>query len=215
MDETEKRTLPLRAIVLWTLAALSTILFVAIAQRVLEGNADAFDRRWALAIHAADDDALDSIFIALTMIGSAPGLWATITLVSFLAIRNGLWPIAMILAGNGIAALVVNTSLKWWFVRQRPTLFDEITRPETFSFPSGHSMSAIEIYGTVAAVLIAIHPRLRPVIVPVATLLIVGIGLSRVYLGVHWPTDVLAGFASGVPFLIVSIHLIHRVKRPQ
>lgn len=214
-DPTEERTLPVRGLLLFASAACATIAFVAIAERVLEGHADDFDRTWALAIHSADHDVLDWIFIALTIIGSGPCLWGGILLVSVLAIRNHLWPLAMILAANGILAQVVNVALKHWFVRQRPTLFDEITRPETFSFPSGHSTSAVQIWGAIAAVLIALHPRLRPVIVPVTLLLIAGIGLSRVYLGVHWPTDVVAGFAAGVPFLVVTIHLLHRIKKPQ
>jgi undecaprenyl-diphosphatase len=209
----ERRILPLKAIVLFAVAGLATIAFVWIAREVLEGDADRFDRTWALAVHELDTPFLDKLFITLTTIGSGPCLWGTVALVGLVAIRGGRWQLSILLAGNALLAWAVNVALKASFVRARPTLFDEITRPSTWSFPSGHSMSAVQIWGAIAAVLIALYPARRAIIVPCTVLLIAGIGLSRVYLGVHWPTDVLAGFAAGLPFLVVSIHVIHRIMR--
>lgn len=203
-----RRTLP-RSLILFVIGALATICFVAIALRVVEGKADAFDREWALAIHAADHDVLDVVMITFTTIGSGPCLYAAIALVSLLALRRKLWPLSVILLANALLTLLTNVLLKLWFVRQRPTLFDEITRPETFSFPSGHAMSAVAIFGSLAAVLIGLHPRRRWTFVAAATVLILGVGLSRVYLGVHWPLDVLAGYAASIPFVVVTVHLVH------
>ena len=70
-------------------------------------------------------------------------------------------------------------------------------------------MSAMVIFGTIATVLV-LRPRLRSIVLPTATFLIVAIGFSRVYLGVHWAFDVLAGFAAGVPFVLAAIHLARR-----
>lgn len=209
----ERRVLPLKGIVLFAIASLATIAFVAIAVRVLAGHADSVDRSWTLALHEIDTDALDYVFIAFTTIGSGPCLWGAVLVVAMLAIRNHRWQLALLLAANGVVAQIVNLGLKSWFVRPRPALFEEIARPSTWSFPSGHAMSAVQIWGVIAAVLIALYPRRRAVIVLANLMLMAGIGLSRVYLGVHWPTDVLAGFAAGLPFLVVSIHLIHRIMR--
>lgn len=209
----ERRVLPFKGTVLFAIAGLATVAFVAIAVRVLAGHADSFDRTWTLAVRKLDTDVLDYVFIAFTMIGSGPLLWGAILLVAVLAIRNHRWQLALLIAANGIVAQIVNLGLKTWFVRPRPTLFEEIARPSSWSFPSGHAMSAVQIWGVIAAVLIALYPRRRVVIVLANLILIAGIGLSRVYLGVHWPTDVLAGFAAGLPFLVVSVHLIHRVLR--
>ncbi len=209
----ERSVLPLKGIVLFAIAGLATIAFVAIAVRVLAGHADAFDRSWTLAIHEIDTDALDYVFIAFTMIGSGPCLWGAILIVALLAIRDHRWHLAVLIAANGVVAQIVNLGLKTWFVRPRPALFEEIVRPTSWSFPSGHAMSSVQIWGVVAAVLIALYPQRRVVIVTSTLLLIAGIGLSRVYLGVHWPTDVVAGFAAGLPFLAVSVHLIHRIMR--
>jgi undecaprenyl-diphosphatase len=71
-------------------------------------------------------------------------------------------------------------------------------------------MSAIGIYGAMAAALIALYPRSRRLVIPPAIALIIAIGVSRVYLGVHWPSDVLGGWLGGIPPLVVSIHLLHR-----
>jgi len=203
-----KRALP-RGLILLVVAALATVCFIAIALRVVEGHADAFDLRWALAIHGADHDVLDTIMIVLTKIGSGPCLYGSILLVSLLALRRRLWPLSVILLANGLAALLTNWLLKLWFVRQRPTLFDEITRPETYSFPSGHAMSSMAVYGGIAAVLIGLYPQRRWSIVAAATVVIAGVGLSRIYLGVHWPLDVLAGFAGSVPFVVATVHVVH------
>jgi len=209
----ERRVLPFKGIVLFVIAGVATVAFLAIALRVLAGHADLFDRTWTLAIHELDTDALDYVFIAFTTIGSGPCLWGAILLVSLIAIRNHRWQLAVLIAANGVVVQIVNLGLKTWFVRPRPTLFEEIVRPTSWSFPSGHAMSAMQIWGVIAAVLIALFPRRRVVIVLTNVLLLAGIGLSRVYLGVHWPTDVLAGFAAGLPFLVVSVHLIHRILR--
>jgi len=100
--------------------------------------------------------------------------------------------------------------LKVMFSRERPRLFDKVALPTDYSFPSGHSMTAMGIYGVIAAALIALYPAARRPVIAAAVLLIATIGLSRIYLGVHWPSDVLGGLLGGVPPLIVSVHLIHR-----
>jgi undecaprenyl-diphosphatase len=212
-ERVERKLLPLKGIVLAAVALIATVAFIAIARRVLEGNTDAFDRHWALAIHHFSNRVLFWVMFAFSTIGSGPCLWAAIVFAGLLAIRRGRWPLFVVLAANGVLVQLINVGLKYWFVRARPTLFDEITRPATFSFPSGHSMSAVQVWGAIAAVLIAMHPERRAVYVTGAVTLILGIGLSRVYLGVHWPTDVLAGWAAGLPFLAATVHLIHRTVR--
>ena len=75
-------------------------------------------------------------------------------------------------------------------------------------------MSSMAIYGTIATVLIVLRPRLRSIVIPTTAFLIVAVGFSRVYLGVHWAFDVLAGFAAGTPFVLAAIHLARRATRP-
>lgn len=206
----KSRSLPWRAFVLFGIAALATYGFVELAENVLEGDADAFDRSVALAIHhTIDTPWLDWIMIAFTYVGSGIGLTVAIAATTVWLLKNHHRRTALILVCNGLAAQGLVFVLKQFVQRPRPTLFDEITRPETFSFPSGHSLSSMAVYGGIAAVLVTLYPARRTPVVVAASLLIAAIGFSRIYLGVHWPLDVLAGFAAGVPLLVATVHLLH------
>ncbi len=208
-----RRTIPWRGLTLFAIAALATFAFVAIADELREGDIDAIDTTIALAVHTAQTRILDYVMIAFTYIGSGPVLIASIALVSLWAVKRGRRGFAVVLVVNSIAAMVLNPLLKQVFSRARPTLFEVIARPDSYSFPSGHSMSAMSIYGALAAVAIALRPSARLPIVIAATLLVACIGISRVYLGAHWPMDVLAGWAAGVPLVVVTVHLLHRLGR--
>ncbi|HEY5943899.1 MAG TPA: phosphatase PAP2 family protein [Kofleriaceae bacterium] len=208
----KSRSLPWRAFVQFGLAIVATVLFVELAKYVIAGDADAFDKSVALAIHRIDPPnmpLLDWIMIGFTSIGSGIGLILAVAATVVWLVKNHHRRTALILTCNALAAQGLNVALKHYVQRPRPTLFDEITRPETFSFPSGHSLSAMAIFGGIAAVLVTLYPHRRARIVCAAVLLIATIGFSRVYLGVHWPLDVLAGFAAGVPLLVATIHLLH------
>lgn len=208
-----RRTIPWRALILFAIAATATFAFVAIADEMREGDIDALDTKIALAVHTAQTPILDYVMITFTQIGTGPVLIASIALVSLWAVKRGRRSFAIVLVVNSVAAMVLNPLLKQVFSRARPTLFEVIARPDTYSFPSGHSMSAMSIYGALAAVAIALRPSARLPIVIAAAVLITCIGFSRVYLGVHWPMDVLAGWAAGVPFVVVTVHLLHRLGR--
>lgn len=206
-----RRSLP-RGLILLAVTALATVGFIAIALRVVEGHADAFDRWWALEIHRLlDSNVTDAVMITFTKIGDSPCLYGSTAIVSLLALRRRLWPLVIVLLANALFSLLINMALKYWFLRQRPTLFDEITRPATYSFPSGHAMSAMAVYGGLAAVLIGLYPKQRWIIVAAASVAIVNIGLSRVFLGVHWPLDVVAGWIAGVLFVVATVHIVHRL----
>lgn len=198
-----------RSLVLFVIAAIATVLFVAMADELIEGDLDKYDRAWALAIHGIDREWFDPIMIAFTNLGDGVGLYGTILVVSVVVWERKMRSLAIILVVDAVLAAVTNVLLKHYFVRPRPTLFDEITRPETWSFPSGHAMSSMAVYGAIAAVLIGLYPARRWLIVAATAVLVTTIGFSRVYLGVHWPFDVLAGFAAGTPFVVVSVHLVH------
>jgi len=98
--------------------------------------------------------------------------------------------------------------LKHLFERARPEAF-QIVAESGFSFPSGHAMVSLCFYGIVAFLIVrkrSLQWRIAGAVV--ATLLIVGIGVSRIYLGVHYPSDVVAGYAAGATWLGFSISLV-------
>ena len=208
-------SLPWRVVLLLAVAAVATVAFVEVAEEVIGGNADPIDRAISLAIHDVDSPALDHVMIFVTSLGAGVTLAIAVALLAAYCLYRKERRLAFVLVANAVAQHAVNLLLKHSFARPRPTLFDEITRPESFSFPSGHSMSSMVIYGTIATVLVLLRPGLRSLVVPMSALLIVAIGFSRVYLGVHWAFDVLAGFAAGIPFVLAAIHLARRATRPE
>ena len=200
----------LRTVVLFSIALVASIAFMVIADEVHEGAADHVDAVVALAIHQYDSPTADVFMKAASFVGSYLVVIPLVIVLGVLAIRAHKRRAAVILAIDTIVVWSSNAVLKLYFSRQRPTLFDKIPLPKSYSFPSGHSMCAVGIYGVIAAVGITMYPRARVPVVIATTVLALTIGLSRIYLGVHWPLDVLAGFISGVPPLIVAVYLLHR-----
>jgi undecaprenyl-diphosphatase len=112
-------------------------------------------------------------------------------------------------AGNG----VLNTTLKQVFERVRPVHDDGLVMAHGFSFPSGHSSGAVVLYGMLAYVLCRfVPPRGHLPLVLAAVALAFSVGVSRVFLRVHFASDVLAGFASGTAWLVVCIASIELTR---
>jgi len=107
-----------------------------------------------------------------------------------------------------ILALVVTRQsihlIKRFFVRSRPPFSPEVRRLSSSSFPSGHAMAGVAIYGIIAEVVVRSEPAAAPVALLVASIVAAMIGISRVALGVHWATDVLAGYVLGSIVLVAG-----------
>lgn len=205
--------LTLRTLVLFAIAIAASLAFVIVAAEVRTGAVDRLDVSIELAVHRLDSLPADLVMQTATRIGSNLILLPCVALVTGLAIRDHRRRIAIVLIIDTIAVIAAYSALKVMFSRERPELFDKVALPTGYSFPSGHSMSAMGIYGVIAAGLIALRPRARRPVIAAAVLLIAAVGLSRIYLGVHWPSDVIGGFLGGVPPLIASVHLLHRRAR--
>lgn len=199
-----------RTVLLAIGALVATGVFAGIADEVVEHETSAFDRAVSLALHRLDSPIMDVLMRGFSMLGSFPVLLAVVILTVTLCLRRGDRGAAYTVLAVSIATEALNFILKHAFERPRPSLFTEIATLHSYSFPSGHAMSAAAIYGIVTAVLARFWPqRARPVliIVPVLVLLI---GMSRIFLGVHWVTDVLAGFAAGLFLLLGGLYLLGR-----
>jgi membrane-associated phospholipid phosphatase len=119
--------------------------------------------------------------------------------------------LAVALAGGG----GIIGGIKHRFARERPTLIEALAKEGTFSFPSGHSFISLCFYGILASWWMRRHPRLsdRIAIGLISTNAVALIGASRVYLGVHYPSDVLAGFAAAVPWLTACLTAYNQYER--
>ena len=151
----------------------------------------------------------------LTALGSAAVLLLLTGLIlGFLCLRRK-YRVVALLAGATVGGQILNTVLKNAFERVRPEAALRLVEVTSTSFPSGHAMAASIFYLTVGLVLARMAPRRREKIYFVATaLLLTGVvGCSRVYLGVHYPTDVLAGWAAGGSWALLCCYVADRLAR--
>lgn len=182
------------------IAAVALWGFVELAEEVLEGETRAFDRAVLRWVEAHATPWIDRVAIEVTALGETLVL-TLLTVVSALLLRLGGHRLAawlMVAAFGGGA--ILNTALKLLIGRERPDVFswkDEYAGLS--SFPSAHAMLSMVTYATLAWLIVQLGPpRWARVTVPVvAAFLILLIGISRLFLGVHYPSDVLAGYAAG------------------
>lgn len=189
------------------------LLFAKIVEDVVEGESRRFDETALLWIHANSPTWLDEPMRIITTLGY---YWIILPLLAILAYafyQRGRKVSAALLVISTVGGLVLTTTLKTVFQRSRPELFDSGYTASFYSFPSVHATLAVGFYGTLALLLAWRLSGLRRWAVAVLSIvLVVLIGFSRLYLGVHYPTDVLAGFLSA-PLWISVIGLCYFLWR--
>lgn len=197
-------------------AAIAALIFFGwLADEVLEGETRHFDEVTRAAVHQFASPVLTTIMRGLSFVGSTLALTiASIAVVVCLAMRK-LGREAKLFALTMLGGALLNTILKLAFKRTRPIPFFNLSTPETYSFPSGHSLMSACFFGALAALLTARikSRRLRIIIWIVATAMFLLIGLSRIYLGVHYTTDVIAGFAAALIWVLMIRFVELELKR--
>jgi undecaprenyl-diphosphatase len=194
---------PLAAVLL---AAGSALAFGKLAEEVLEGDTRAFDRAMLLALRDPADlsDPVGPMWVeemardVTSLGGTAVLVLVSVAVIGFLLMVRKRGAALLVLGSIG-GGVLLSTILKNVFERTRPDLVPHAVHVYTASFPSGHAMLSAVTYLTLGALLTRVQPqrRVKAYLLTVAVVLTVLIGVSRVYLGVHWPTDVLAGWCIG------------------
>ncbi len=199
--------------IVW-LAVCVLVLYVLVklSDDVLEQEGFAFDKTILLHIHQLSSPTLDTLMIGITHIGNPKTVVPLTAIVFCLLWWKRYRAEAKVFALDAFGGVVLSYFLKLAFNKQRPRLWQSPIVETTYSYPSGHALGSMVLYGFLSYVLATIYPRYARVFYSVATLLIVAIGLSRLYLGVHWPTDILAGYGMGFLWISVCIALLRLQK---
>ena len=194
------------AVVVLAVIAALLLVFARIAREVGEGETGGFDTMILLALRTAGDTArpIGPAWLQLAMLDfTALGGSAVLTLVTVVAVAYLLVArkaaIALFVLAAVIGGSLLNVFLKSGFDRARPDLVAHLVKVQSPSFPSGHAMNSAIVYLTLGSLLARAVPerRLKAFALGTGVVLTLLVGSSRVYLGVHWPTDVLAGWAVG------------------
>ncbi|MEG5001221.1 phosphatase PAP2 family protein [Microcoleus sp. B4-D4] len=186
-------------------AALAMWAFATIAEEVLEKETYAFDTSILLYLRNLHTPLRDRLMLGLTFLGEPNVLlMLSVSLGIILWIRKHRSE-ATTIAVTGVGGLGLNLLLKQLFARDRPLLWERTVDVKFYSFPSGHAMISMIIYGLLGYLLGSRFPKQRWLIYSLTVVLIAVIGLSRLYLGVHWPTDVIAGYIAGFIWLLACI----------
>jgi undecaprenyl-diphosphatase len=187
--------------------------FLELADEVGEDEMDGIDRAMLLAFRNPEDLSdplgppwLEETITEITSLGGYPILVALIAMVTgYLLVTRKYGPALFVVLSTGLGTAVSHV-LKLAYERPRPDVVDHLVSIHTASFPSGHATMSAIVYLTLAALIVRLveTTRERVYVLSVAILLTVAVGLSRVYLGVHWPSDVAAGWALGAAWASLS-----------
>jgi undecaprenyl-diphosphatase len=201
---------------------VSTWAFLVLASEVTRGRTKTFDDRILLALRVPGDPSrpigpewLEEVARDVTALGSTVVLGLAIVAVGgFLALDRRYSDMKFVL-GATLSGWILSSILKVAFNRPRPELVPHLMRVYFSSFPSGHSMMSAVVYGTLGALLSSLVTlrRLKFYFLTFAAIIAGLVGLSRVYLGVHYPTDVLAGWSGGVAWSTLCCLLSRRLNR--
>ncbi len=187
--------------------------FVSLADEVIEGETVGIDGailRWFSTFHSPP---LDTFISIATDSGGVVGVTVltaiAVGLLYFARKRHAMWQLLL----GVIGAVVINLVLKAIFMRERPDLWEHIVLETSYSFPSGHAMASSALAASV--VLILWHTKWRWWAVSVAILYTLFVGASRMYLGVHYPSDVVGAWVVSLAWVAIVALLIGTLRPPK
>lgn len=165
-----------------------------------------FEESCLLTLKAWANPTLDRYMTALTWLAQGEITIPLLIVIGGILVYRNEAVAALVLAIGLSGSWLLNGIFKSFFRRKRPDLWASSQRPMDYSYPSGHAMSAISFYGLLAANLTHCLSLPLGLTASLAASLTLGVGFSRVYLGVHWPTDVLSGWVAGGIWLATCLY---------
>jgi undecaprenyl-diphosphatase len=219
----EKRDRDELLILVGMLALIGSVWVIAnLAGEVLEGDTLEFDKKLLSALRKADDPSqpigpawLELAAFDLTALGGPTVLGLTVAAVIGYLLLHGLYRNSAFVLLASAGGWLLNGVLKEWFARPRPDIVPHLRDVMSLSFPSGHALTSAAIFLTLGALLMRVAERrlVKLYCMFVAVMATLLVGATRVYLGVHYPTDVLAGWLIGVSWALFCWLLERSLER--
>lgn len=189
------------------------VLFVALTAAVLLSHSLTLADEWILSLlFAVRSPFLFSLFSSITILGSA-------AVVIGIGVTAGLWLLAtrryafFASFGSAVAgATLTEYILKLLIERARPVGFSALL-PDSFSYPSGHATAALVLYGSLTYLLYLYVPQHRTLATSIGVCVIAGVGISRLYLGVHYPSNVLGGYLLATLWFFIGARVLHTLQK--
>ena len=192
---------------------LPVLIFVILAGEILERETPYTESSFLMWLHSASSPALDQLAIHVTNAGDFPAVILLAIIGAGLLLKWSRRSDATALAFGVGGAAVLNGVLKLFFHRPRPMLWHQIVDNSGYSFPSGHAMMSSAL--AVSFILIAWNTRWRSGVLIFGAGYIFLVGLSRVYLGVHYPTDIAAGWCVSIMWVLIVRQILRQTKPAQ
>lgn len=192
-----------KLILFFMLFTISLLAFFLLANEISDKASLFFDQPILLFVHSFASPFLNAFFTTVTHLGeSIYILIVAMILAAYFAYKRAYQKAVVLLLSMG-GIVVANTVLKFIFQRDRPTLWAHLVSETNFSFPSGHAM--ISIGFAMALVAIFWNTKYRVITIVLAAIGTLLVGLSRLYLGVHYPSDILAGWCVSVAWVLLVL----------
>lgn len=180
--------------------------FLELADEVLEQQTKAIDQAILQTVISWRNPILDYVMHGFSIVGGTVVVTGLCLVCALWFWHQHHWSTLKTFAVVAIGGTLMNLAIKQFFERDRPDVQDLVAgNPRTSSFPSGHAMLSLVIYGFLTYLLASRYEKWRGWIIATFVLLTTGIGISRLYLGIHWLTDVLAGYTAGITWLFACI----------
>jgi undecaprenyl-diphosphatase len=195
---------------------IPVVMLVKIAGEIVEKEPIGFDVAILNWLHAHATSFYDLFFRVVTELGGIAAVVAVTTLlIGYFWFYKKRRRFALLLAFGVGGAAAANVALKALFQRERPSLWDPSVVETSFSFPSGHAMASAALIACLVVILW--RTRYRWIAAIVGGIIVLLVGVSRLYLGVHYPTDVIAGWCASIAWVMLVAVLMrwlsHRLKR--
>lgn len=187
---------------------LPLLLFIGLADEVRDGEVLFFDKPFMLYVHSLSSVGLTQFFEAVTQLGGVvfvPILTAVLAAILWWRTRRKK-PVLFLLSAVGGAA-ILNVIFKTMFQRTRPDFWEHLVQEHSYSFPSGHAMASSAL--ALALIILCWRTRWRWLILIGGAIYMIIIGLSRIYLGVHYPSDILAGWCVSLVWVLLLAGLVY------